>query len=328
MQYFKNKKILVTGGAGFIGSHLTKKLVEANAKVSVVVKYNSIIECPRLLSIWHKVRIIEADLRNIDSIIAIKKLKFDYIFHLAAYNHVGDSFTHVNETLNSNLFSTTNLLGHGPSFKKFVHIGSSEIYGLQKRIPFNVDEMPRPMSPYALSKYSSELYARLKCRQNKINLICIRPFNTFGPYQSEKAIIPELIIKCLLGKEIKTTLGEQTREFNYIDNIINGILLICKKINYQDKPINIGSNNPIKIKYLVRKIHKLTSSKSKLKIGEKKYRPNEIWKMQAENKFISNILGWKPAISFEEGLEISVDWYRKFLKLYFDKKSQFKNLLY
>ena len=136
MQYFKNKKILVTGGAGFIGSHLTKKLVEANAKVSVVVKYNSIIECPRLLSIWHKVRIIEADLRNIDSIIAIKKLKFDYIFHLAAYNHVGDSFTHVNETLNSNLFSTTNLLGHGPSFKKFVHIGSSEIYGLQKRIPF------------------------------------------------------------------------------------------------------------------------------------------------------------------------------------------------
>ena len=326
MQYFKNKKILVTGGAGFIGSHLTKKLVEANAKVSVVVKYNSIIECPRLLSIWHKVRIIEADLRNIDSIIAIKKLKFDYIFHLAAYNHVGDSFTHVNETLNSNLFSTTNLLGHGPSFKKFVHIGSSEIYGLQKRIPFNVDEMPSPMSPYALSKYSSELYARLKCRQNKPNLICVRPFNTFGPYQSEKAIIPEIIIKCLLGKEVKTTLGEQTREFNYVDDIVNGIMLVCQKVKHLDKPINLGNNNPIKIKNLVKKIHKLTKSRSELKIGSIKYRPNEIWKMQAENKFITKNLGWTPLVPINEGLKKSIEWYRNFIKLYFDTQSFFKHL--
>ena len=112
------------------------------------------------------------------------------------------------------------------------------------------------MSPYALAKYSSELYARLKSRQTKNNLICIRPFNTFGPYQSEKAIIPELIIKCLLGKDIKTTSGEQTREFNYVENIIDGVLLACNKITNLDHPINLGSNNPIKIKNLVKKIHK------------------------------------------------------------------------
>ena len=200
MKHFKNKKILVTGGAGFIGSHLTKKLVKVKAKVSVIVKYNSIIDCPRLVGIWSKINIIETDLRNIDSVNAIRKIKFDYIFHFAAYNHVGDSFIHVHETISSNLLSTINLLNHGPSFKKFIHIGSSEIYGLQKKLPFNVNETPNPMSPYALGKYSSELYARLKSRQNKGNLICLRPFNTFGPYQSEKAIIPEIIVKCLLGK--------------------------------------------------------------------------------------------------------------------------------
>ena len=91
----KNKKILITGGAGFIGSHLTQRLLNEGAKVSVIVKYNSIIDCPRLVKIWNKINIIEADLRNTDSVKDINKLKFDVVFHLAAYNHVGDSFKHV-----------------------------------------------------------------------------------------------------------------------------------------------------------------------------------------------------------------------------------------
>ena len=327
MKYFRNKKVLVTGGAGFIGSHLTKSLVRSKAKVSVIVKYNSIINCPRLLNVWNKIKIIESDLRNIDSVDSIKNLNFDYIFHFAAYNHVGDSFKHVTENINSNLFSTINLLDHGPRFKKFIHIGSSEIYGLQKKVPFDVNEIPIPMSPYALAKYSSELYARLKSRQSGKNLLCIRPFNTFGPYQSEKAIIPEIIIKCLLGKEIKTTSGEQTREFNYVDNIVNGIMLVSQKIKHLDKPINLGSNNPIKIKNLVRKIHKLTKSKSVLKIGAIKHRPNEIWKMQADNRFVTKTLGWRPSVNFDQGLKNSVEWYKNFVKIYFDEQSFFKQLL-
>ena len=183
------------------------------------------------------------------------------------------------------------------------------------------------MSPYALAKYSSELYARLKSRQSGKNLLCIRPFNTFGPYQSEKAIIPEIIIKCLLGKEIKTTSGEQTREFNYVDNIVNGIMLVSQKIKHLDKPINLGSNNPIKIKNLVRKIHKLTKSKSVLKIGAIKHRPNEIWKMQADNRFVTKTLGWRPSVNFDQGLKNSVEWYKNFVKIYFDEQSFFKQLL-
>ena len=92
------------------------------------------------------------------------------------------------------------------------------------------------MSPYAIGKFSSELYSILKKRQTGKKIICIRPFNTFGPFQSEKAIIPEIIIKCLLSQDIVTTPGEQTREFNYIDNIINGLLMISSKIDNYEKP--------------------------------------------------------------------------------------------
>jgi UDP-glucose 4-epimerase len=325
MNNLKNKKILVTGGAGFIGSHLTHRLIGLGAKVSVTVKYNSIIDCPRLVKNWEKINIIEADLRNTDSVSVFKNLKFDIVFHLAAYNHVGDSFKHGLENVNSNLISTMNLLDHGPKFKKFIHMGTSEIYGIQKKLPFNIKEKPNPMSPYGVTKYASELFALLKSKHTNINLLCLRPFNTFGPFQSEKAIIPEIIIKCLQNKEIKTTEGKQTREFNYVDNIIDGILLVNEKIKHSLDPINIGSNNPVSIKNLVKKIHLYSKSNSKLKIGALKYRPNEIWNMQANNKFIVS-KGWKPKISFDEGLKKSIIWYRNFDRIYLNKKGIFKQL--
>ena len=162
MNYLKNKKIIVTGGAGFIGSHLTNRLVNEGAKVTVIVKYNSIIDSPRLVKIWDRINIIEADLRNTDSVIEMKKMNFDLAFHLAAYNHVGDSFKHVFENVNSNLLSTVNLLNHGPKIKKLIHIGTSEIYGVQKKLPFDSKETPNPMSPYAVTKFGSELFSILK----------------------------------------------------------------------------------------------------------------------------------------------------------------------
>lgn len=325
MKNLKNKKILVTGGAGFIGSHLVKRLLKLGSKVFVTVKYNSVIDNPRLVGIWDDLNIIETDLRNTDSVSDLSNYNFDLVFHLAAYNHVGDSFKHVLENINSNLISTINLLNNGPKFKKFIHIGSSEIYGEQKILPFNEKSKPNPMSPYGLSKYASELFAILKSKYSRKQILCVRPFNTFGPYQSEKAVIPEIIFKCLNNQIIKTTGGKQTREFNYVDNIIDGLIVLNEKIKQSINPINIGSNKPIPIKDLVKKIHKYSNSNSKLKIGALKYRPNEIWKMNANNKIILS-KGWKPKISFDEGLKITIDWYKKFNNLYIKKNSKFHRL--
>ena len=324
MKTLKNKKILVTGGAGFIGSHMIHRLIKYNAKVTTLVKYNSIIETPRLNFNFNRIKVIECDLRNTDSVLQLKKNKFDLIIHFAAYNHVGDSFKHIQENIDSNLLSTINLLNHGPNFNKFIHIGSSEIYGNQKNIPFDPKNMPNPMSPYALTKYASELYAKIKSKEKKFNLLSLRPFNTFGPYQSEKAIIPEIIIKCLKGENIDATHGKQTREFNYVENIIEAILYLNQKIKNHPEPINIGSNEPISIKNLINKIKYLTKSKSKINFGGLKYRPNEIWKMQANNNFIKKI-NFKNKVDFNSGLQVTINWYKKFLNVY-TKLSSFNNL--
>ena len=315
----KLKNILVTGGAGFIGSHLVRRLVKLNANVTVTVKYKSIIDCPRLLSVWDKIDIIEADIKNLDSVLFLKrcKNKFDIIFHLAAYNHVGDSFVHINESLKTNILGTSNLLEFGPSYDRFIYTATSEIYGFQKMIPFTEEDLPFPISPYAIGKYGGELYAKLKKHQSNNEIICLRPFNTFGPYQSERAIIPELIIKCLRGEEVKTTDGLQTREFNFVENIIDGFILAAKTSKIPETSINIGAGEEVIIKDLIKKIHNLTKSSSKLSIGALPNRPTEIWRMRAENKKAKTILGWTSSVPFEKGLIQTIRWFKNFIDLYF-----------
>ena len=315
----KGKRVLVTGGAGFIGSHLVKRLIKMGAKVTITVKYRSLIDCVRLCSVWDDVETVEADLRNIDSVLAMKPSRFVCVFHLAAYNHVGDSFLHVQESMMSNVLATANLMEHGPGYERFIYTASSEVYGWQESVPFQEENVPHPISPYAIGKYAGELYARLKAHQRKGAIICLRPFNTFGPYQSERAVIPELIIKCLRGKPVETTQGRQTREFNYVDNIIDGFIAAAQVEEVPEGPINIGSGKEITIRDLVWKIHRICGSTSKLKIGALQDRPTEIWRMGADNQLAQQLLNWCPRISFDDGLSKTVDWFRSFLEMYYGK---------
>ena len=315
----KNKNVLVTGGGGFIASHLTRRLVNLGADVSIITKYKSLIDNVRIADVWDDINVIEADIRNIDSLNQIKELKPDIVYHLAAYNHVGHSFIHISECFDVNAKGTANLIEACNTCSKFIYTSTSEIYGYQEKVPFEEDFKPQPISPYSISKYTGELYARMKNHQNKYPVVILRPFNNFGPYQSEKAIIPEIIINCLLGKEIKSTEGNQTREFNYIENIIDGFILAAKEDKAIGEIINLGSGQDISIKNLILKIHELTNSRSKLSIGSLEYRPTEIWKMFCENSKSRNILGWKPNISFEEGLKKTIKWYKNYIDLYYKK---------
>ena len=315
-QDFGGKRVLVTGGGGFIGSHLVRRLVDRGAEVAVTVKYGSIIDNVRLAPVWDSLELREADLRNFDSLRQFAGASFDCIFHLAAYNHVGASFLHVNEALQSNLVATANLMETVTDFGRFVYMSSSESYGYQEQVPFAEEAMPHPISPYAVGKYAGECYARMKRHQTAAEIVCVRPFNTFGPYQSERAVIPELIIRCLRGLPVETTAGKQTREFNYVDNIVDGLLAAATASPAPDQLVNIGSQEEIAIRDLVAKIHALTESDSELKIGALPDRPTEIWRMSAANDRARDLLGWTPAIGFEEGLRRTVDWYRSFLALY------------
>ena len=316
MNYFKGKRILITGAGGFIASHLCRNLFREGADIYILVKYNSVIDHTRLVDIWNHITPIEADIRNADSLKQLNAFKPEIIYHFAAYNHVGDSFTHISEAIDVNGKGTLNLLESYENYKRFIYISSSEIYGHQSHVPFKEDALPFPISPYAIGKYSGELYARMKWHVFKKPITILRPFNAFGPYQSAIAIIPELIIKCLKGEDINTTPGQQTRNFNYIDNLIEGFKLATINEESIGEIINLGTDHEISIADLAHSIHKLSRSKSKLNIGKLSYRPTEIWRMAADSHKAHSLLGWKSQVSLEKGLVTTIEWYKKYLNVF------------
>jgi nucleoside-diphosphate-sugar epimerase len=308
------KRVLVTGGSGFIGSHLVQRLLDIGANVAVTARYNSVMKNERLRERWDDIEILECDLRNRGALQAgLNAFPPDVVFHLAAYNHVGQSFVQVEECFDVNAKGTANLLDSCAAAETFVYMSTSEVYGHQAEVPFVETMCPQPISPYAITKYAGELYCRMQQRVGTgPSVVILRPFNTFGPYQSSKAVIPELIIKCLRGQPIKTTGGEQTREFNYVDNIVDGLVLAATHGTPIEGVINLAAGEEISIRDLVAKIAELTESNSEIEVGALPHRPTEIWRMYADNSRAREILGWQPTISWEDGLRRTVEWFRAY----------------
>jgi nucleoside-diphosphate-sugar epimerase len=320
------KKILITGGSGFIGSHLTRLLFKKGYKVAITTKYNSIYENIRISDLWGKIEVIEMDLRNYNSIDKINKFRPDTIFHLAAYNDVGGSFDNFNEAITSNMVGTANLIEGIKNYKQFIYISTSEVYGEQKNKPFVETMIPQPVSPYSVGKYGGELYANMFMNFYKKPIKIIRPFNAFGPWQSVKAVIPEIIMKCINNEDVEITSGEQTREFNYVENLVNGFYICAKNKKCFGEVVNIGNGADIKIKNLAKLIFSLIKPESNLYIGKLKSRITDIKKMQSNSLKFKKITRWRPNIEFKDGLSKTIDWYKKQNLVYNHKTSSFSKL--
>jgi UDP-glucose 4-epimerase len=311
----RGKRVLVTGGSGFIGSHLVNSLLERGAEVTVIARYGNVMKNERLRDCWEDIRVVEADLRNRGALASLKEIAPQVVFHLAAYNHVGQSFQQVEECFDVNAKGTANLLDSCHDVEKFVYMSTSEVYGKQDRVPFVETMTPEPISPYSITKYAGELYCRMKQRiKGEASIVIVRPFNVYGPYQSTKAVIPELIISCLRGNEIHTTEGRQTREFNYVADTVAGLIKVAEHPDRIDGVINIASGEEIAIRDLVQKIAMLTNTSSSLKIGILPNRPTEIWRMYADNTRAREILNWSPAVTLEEGLKATIEWFREYVR--------------
>lgn len=312
----KDTRIVVTGGSGFIGSHLVHRLVSEGAEVAVTVRYGNVMKNERLRDCWEDITVIEADLRNRGALAAVAGFEPDIVYHLAAYNHVGQSFTQVEECFDVNAKGTANLLDVCSGVGRFVYMSTSEVYGHQTIVPFVETMDPQPMSPYAITKYAGELYARMKQRMGGgPSIALLRPFNTYGPYQSAKAVIPELILKCLRGEPIRTTKGEQTREFNFVADTVEGLVLAGTHRSEIEGVVNLATGIEVTIAELVRMIARLTETTSELEIGALPYRPNEIWRMYAENARARSLFGWEPKTGLEEGLRATIDWFREYVRI-------------
>jgi UDP-glucose 4-epimerase len=294
----KNCKIAVSGGSGFIGSHLVRRLLDEGAEVAVIVRYGNVMKNERLRWCWDRIRVIEADLRNRGALQKVREFAPEIVFHLAAYNHVGQSFVQVEECFDVNAKGTANLFDICGDASRFVYISSSEVYGRQETVPFIESMEPRPISPYSITKFAGELYCRMKQGiEGGPETFILRPFNAYGPYQSTKAVIPELILKCLRGVPIECTQGEQTREFNFVEDLVDGFLAAATCRERIEGPVNLAAGQEVAIRDLVQLIARLTRSKSELGIGALPYRPTEIWRMRGDNSRAKELLGWQPKTS-------------------------------
>ena len=293
------KRVLVTGGTGFIGSHLVPRLVAAGAKVTVAVPPHE-VTAQRTAG----VETVTADLRDRSSVNDLAALAPAIVFHLGGFSLVGESYARIDECFDLNAKGTALLVGALKGVESFVYASTADVYGTQPVMPLEESMVPAPASPYAVSKYAGELscFARQRAPGNGTRFAVLRLFNVFGPGQRLPALIPDLLGSCLSGAPIQTTRGEQTRELNYVEDIVDGLVAAAECTSVLDGPINLCSGRETAIRDLVRLVAQMTGTKSPLGIGALPYRPNEVWRVFGDGARAARLLGWRPRVSLEEGL--------------------------
>jgi len=309
--FFKGKVVLVTGAAGFIGSHLTMRLLEEGAEVHILMKKDSnqfrIQDFIGNLTVWH------GDLKDYQSICScIGNSRPQIIFHLAALRNVKRGPELIESMIDVNIKGTINLLKGGINEKInlecFVNTGSSEEYG-NGTAPFNEDQREMPVSPYSASKLAATYFCQMLHESMGLPIITLRPFLTYGPNQNTDMFIPSLIQHCLEGKDFSMTEGDQTREFNYIDDIVDAYLLAACCPRAIGRVINIGNGIEYRIKDVAEKIVHMMGNPIKLLVGALPKRPGETDHFFCSNEKARELLEWSPRVSLNEGLERTISWY-------------------
>ena len=307
-----NARVLVTGATGFIGSHLVRRLVDDGVDVHALSSVVSSVYPVRLAPLRDRITLHGGNLIDrsaMDSVVA--DAQPTHVFHLGAYTHVGKSWQRVDECIQTNVQGTVNLLQalEGSAYQRFVYFGTSEIYG-DVDVPFREDAVVSPISPYSVSKYAGERFCRMFHQGRGWPVAMIRPFNAYGPAQTPDRVIPEIIGRALRGDELKMTMGRQTREFNYVEDLVDGIVRAGTVEGIDGEIINLGCGEEISMRDLATEILDLLGNPIEAKFGALPERPTEIPRMFCDNTRARELLGWEPRHSLRDGLEKTIAWYR------------------
>lgn len=319
----KNKKILVTGAGGFIGSHLTEQLIKTGAIVKVFLRYNSKADLGYLKefdkSVLNNIEIIRGDLKNVDSVTrAIKNI--DIIFHLGALISIPYSYIDPRDYVDTNIIGTLNILkaAQEHNVKKIIITSTSETYGTALYSPINEEHPLQAQSPYAATKISADKIAESFKKSFNLPIAIIKPFNTYGPRQSTRAVIPTIIYQALTGNKIRLGNLNPKRDFTFVKDTVDGFIKIAKSDNSIGETINIGFGETISIKELVKTIGKIMNKKLIIKIEKTKSRPDdsEVKLLLCDNSKAKKLIGWKPKTSLNEGLNKTIDYIKEHLEEY------------
>lgn len=318
--YWKGKKVLVTGADGFMGSHLTEKLLASGAQVSVLVRGTSISGTYqyRLKNIEPLKkdlnRILAVNIASSDTIPLVAKLAPRVIFHLAADAYVPYSFDHPFEVMGTNLIGTLNILHAAmkiDSIDRVVCTSSSEIYGTAMKASMDESHPLNPTSPYAASKVAADRFAYSYYLTFGLPIAIIRPFNTYGPRHTYD-VIPKFIDLALRHQPITIYgSGHQSRDFTYVDDMIEAFMIMGQDRRAVGRVVNFGTGRDVSINKVAELIVKLSGSRSKI-IHVKK-RLAEVQKLRCDASLARRFFGWKACVSIEEGLRRNVEWAKSHL---------------
>ena len=319
---WENKKVVVTGAGGFIGSHLVERLLELGAEVTAFVRYNSRNDAGVLDFIGDRKRelkVVSGEIRELETVRNLTR-GADVVFHLAALVGIPYSYVHTSEVVEVNTIGTLNVLSaakeHGP--QKVVVTSTSEVYGSALYVPIDEAHPKQPQSPYSASKISADAIALSFYHSFDQPVAIVRPFNTYGPRQSDRAIIPTIISQALLKNEIRIGSTTPTRDFTFVGDTVEGMLRIGESDAAIGQEINLGSGCEISIGELAEKIAKLLNAKLVIGEGEERKRPakSEVARLLSSNAKAKQLLGWQPEVSLEQGLKLTIDWIKSNPGLY------------
>jgi NAD dependent epimerase/dehydratase len=310
----KGKRVLVTGAGGFIGSHLVEALVESGAEVRALVHYRGNGSWGWLDESKHKTHfeVVAGDVTDRDSVAAAVK-STSIVFHLAALIGIPYSYHAPASYVRTNIEGGLNVLqaSRDAAVERVIHTSTSEVYGTARYVPINEDHPLQGQSPYSASKIGADKLAEAFHLSFGLPVVTIRPFNTYGPRQSARAVIPAIISQCLAGEAIRLGNLAPTRDFNYVSNTVDAFLRCAvSSTSAIGKTINVGSGTEISIAGLVKKIGKLLGRDIKVKTQQVRSRPpaSEVERLIADNSRARTILKWEPKIGLDEGLVKTAEW--------------------
>jgi NAD dependent epimerase/dehydratase len=310
-------RALVTGADGFIGSHLTEMLVKKGVKVRALSQYNSLNQWGWLDSIdcLDSVEVVSGDIRDGNFVDTISK-DIDVVFHLAALIAIPYSYLAPDSYVQTNISGTLNVVQAAMrnSVSKVIHTSTSEVYGTARYAPINENHPLQPQSPYSASKIGADAMAMSFFHAFELPVAIARPFNTYGPRQSARAVIPTIISQILTGQsEIKLGSLSPTRDFNYVEDTCGGLIALAECDASVGNTTNIGSGSEISIGELANILKEMTGSAIEIVSDEKRSRPagSEVERLLCDCEKFFEMTGYKPRTPIREGLSKTLEWFGK-----------------
>ncbi len=307
------KRVLVTGAGGFIASHLVERLVELGAEVRALVHYNALGTWGWLdqSPVREAVHVVAGDVTDRDSVRQAMQ-ENEIVFHLAALIAIPYSYQAPASYVRTNIEGTLNVMqsARDVGAECVVHTSTSEVYGTARYAPIDEAHSLQGQSPYAASKIGADKMAEAFHLSFGVPVVTVRPFNTFGPRQSARAVIPSVITQLLAGQVVRLGNITPTRDMNFVSNTVDGFVLAASTPMAIGQTINLGSGREISIGDLVQLIARLMDKPMRIENEEVRMRPagSEVERLLADNQLARELLGWEPLVNLEDGLQHTIEW--------------------